>query len=99
MDTEPLCTLLPKDPERLKELLRRHAVLGIPGIVHDIIADAEQSARIIPAADGLRNVSENIFQEIDVGEVIQIDDAAQLVDIGKFFRRRGNPLPPGPEAQ
>ena len=38
----------------IEKLLLRHAVLGIPGIVHDAIAHLENSARIEAAAHCLR---------------------------------------------
>ena len=54
----------------------------------DIIADFEQAARIITAADCLRNMSYGLLQKIDMGKVIEIDDGSQLICQLKFFRRR-----------
>ena len=65
----------------LKQLLRGHAVLGIPRIVHNVIADLKKPARIVPAAYRLRNTSDCPFQKINMGNVIQVDDCPQLIRI------------------
>ena len=57
MDAELFCPFCLQNAERLKNLLGCHAVFGISRIVHDIGANFEQSARVITAADFLRNVA------------------------------------------
>ncbi len=78
MDAEMLYALGLQDPVALQDLLCGHAVLGILGVVHDGVGDLEISARVVAKAHGLREVSQGLLQLGDVGEVIQIDDGAQL---------------------
>ena len=85
---EMLRSLFPQNPVGVKKLLLRHAVLGVPGVVHDIVADLEDSARVEPAADGLRNIAYGLLQKINVRKIIQIDDSADLRRVRKLLRRR-----------
>ena len=70
MDTEIFCAFCFQDLECLKDLLGGHAVLGITWIIHDVIADLEQSAWIITAADGLRNITDRVLHTLDMGDII-----------------------------
>ena len=87
MDAELLDTLSLEPLEGLKKLGLGHAVLGISGIVHDICPQGEDSARIEAAADPLRNPA-GLFQKINVGDVIQINDGIQLLGQQVFLCRR-----------
>ena len=70
MDTEVFCALRFQDLECLKNLLGGHAVFGITWVVHDVIADLEQSAWIITAADGLRNITDRVLHALDMGDIV-----------------------------
>ena len=88
MDSKILRSFCLQHLKCFEKLFRCHAIFGIARIVHDIIADFEQAARIITAADCLRNMSYGLLQKIDMGKVIEIDDGSQLICQLKFFRRR-----------
>ena len=88
MDTEILCPLALKDLIGINQLILGHTILGISGVVHDSVAEFEHTSRIIAAADGLRNVSDGLLQEINMGKIIQIDNSAKLICVCKFLRRR-----------
>ena len=87
MDTEFLSTFLFQNPECIKNLLSSHTIFGISGIIHNIIADLKHSARIITAADYLRNISHSSFHTFNVCDIIQIYDSADLICIFKLFFR------------
>ena len=70
-------------PERLGDLLARHAVLGVAGVVHDLkalarLAERERAARIEAAADPLRDIADRLFQKVHVRNIIKVDDRAEL---------------------
>ena len=88
VDSEILSPLCLQCAKGLKHLLCGHAILGIPGIVHDIIADLKHASRIVPAADRLRNLSNSLLQAPDMGKIIQIDDRPQIMGKLKLLRRR-----------
>ena len=88
MYAEMLCALFLQNLKCLANLLCGHAVFGIAGIVHDVIADFKQTARVKTAADGLRNMSQGFLQTLDMSDIVQVDDGSQLFRIGKFLRRR-----------
>ena len=71
----------------LKDLIFCHTVFGIARIIHDVIADLEQTARIETAADRLRNMSDRFLQKFDMCDIIQIDDRSEPVRQNKIFRR------------
>ena len=79
MNTEILHTLCLQDLISLKHLLRGETVFSIARIVHDVIADGKISAGIVTTAQGLGQITDGLLQEIDMGDVIQIDDCIQLV--------------------
>ena len=76
------------DLKSLRDLFFRHSILGVSGVVHNAVAHFKISARIVAAAHGLRQISDRFFHRFDMRDVIQIDDAAQLLTVCKFFRRR-----------
>ena len=75
-----------QDLESISELVPGHAVLGIPRVVHDIVAQGKDAPRVEPAADGFWDGS-YLFQEFDHGEIIQVDDGSQLVGFLHIFHR------------
>ena len=88
VDAEMLRSLGLQGDKCLPDLLIGHAVLGIPRIVHNIIADLEHTAGIVAAADGLGNIAQRLLQAGDMGDIVQVDDGAQLPGIGEFLRGR-----------
>ena len=63
-----------------------HAVLGVAGVVHDAVRERVDAARVVPAAHGLRQLAAaGLLAEVDVGDVIEVDDGAQLVRVGVFL--------------
>ena len=76
-----------QDAKRLVQLLGGHAVFGIARIVHDAVANFEQAARVIAAADGFGNMADRLLEKIDMRDVVEVDDGAQLV--GKHVIGRG----------
>ena len=74
--------------EGLEELLGGHAIFGVARVVHDAVGELEQAARIKAAADRLGNRPRNALKELDVADVVEVDDGAQLVSELKVGRRR-----------
>ena len=74
--------------EAIEKLLFGKAIFGILGVVHNIVADGKIAARVKPAADGFGNGRKHLRDGIDIRVVVQIDDGAQLVRIGKILPRR-----------
>ena len=73
--------------ETFRQLRTCEAVFCVFGFVHDFVVDRELTAWIESAADRFRQ-SGCFFQEIDVGNVIQIDGRIQFVgELKVFFRR------------
>ena len=77
MNAEMLNALCLENFISLNNLLVRHAVFCIAGVIHDVVGDCKMSARIIAAADGFRNIG-NLFEEVDMGEIIKVDGYVQL---------------------
>ena len=88
MDAEVLGTLGLKLGERLEELLRRHAVLGVAGVIHDAVGELEETARVEAAAHGLGDGAGDLLEEIDVADVVEVDDRPQLAGEGEVRRGR-----------
>ena len=86
MQTEVLDPLLHQDLEPIDQLLGGKAVLCLPRIVHDMGFDLKMSAGIVPAEDGLRQTC-NLFQKVNVGDIIQVDVCAQLLCQLEILRR------------
>ena len=101
MDAELLGTLGGQTSEGLGDLGAGHAVLGVAGVVHDLetlpgLAQGEHAAGIVAAADPLGNLPDGllqvvhhrqVIQEIDHGEIVQVDDGPQLVRQLELFGR------------
>ena len=80
MDTELFYAFGLQDLECLKNLFSGHTVLGISRIIHNAVANLEKSARIITAADRLRNTFRSVFSTtINMCDIIQVDDRAKLI--------------------
>ena len=95
MDAEMLGALGLKRAECLEQLLGRHAVFGIARVVHNAVRDFEKPAGVVAAADGFWNAANRLLKEIDVRNIIEVDDGAQLrsrlvVGRGGFVRREHN---------
>ena len=88
MDAEMLCPLCLKGLKCLEHLIPGHSVLGIPGIVHNVIAYLKDPARIVAAADGFRYISQGLLQAFNMGDIVQVYDGSHLLSIGKLLRRR-----------
>ena len=86
MDAEMLHPLGLQDLESLPELIPGHAVFGISRIVHDVVAQGKDTPGVEPAADGFRN-GRHLFQEIDHGEIVQVDDGSQFVGFLHILHR------------
>ena len=76
----------------LDNLFLGEAVLGLAGVVHDLealfaLTQGKDAAGIVAAGDGLGDVADCLLQEVDVGEVIQVDDGVLLVRLNVLFRR------------
>ena len=67
-------------------LILRHAILGIPGHIHNGIAQAEGAAGIIPQADCLRHIP-HFCQEIHIGGIVQIDIGPHLQSLAHILLR------------
>ena len=70
-------------------LVLRHAVLGIPGHIHNGIAQREGAAGIITQTNRLRHLAAaDSLQEIHMGCVIQIDVSPHLIGLAHILLRR-----------
>lgn len=78
---------MPSGSYILKHLLRGETVFSIARIVHDVIADGKISAGIVTAAQGLGQITDGLLQEIDMGDVIQIDGGTDFCRIFEFMGR------------
>ena len=74
--------------EGLKELLGGHAVLGIARVVHNAVGKLEQAARVKTAAYRFGDGARDALVELDVADVVEVDDGAQLIGKLKVRRRR-----------
>ena len=88
MDTEILDPVLLQDPECVKELGSRHAVLRIARRIHDPVADLEDPAGIIAAAHRLREFADCFRVALDHREIVKVHDRADLIRVDVFFIRR-----------
>ena len=70
VDTKVLGALGLEHAEGLEELLGGHAVLGVAWVVHDVVADLEQAAWIVTAADGLRDIADRVLYALDMGDIV-----------------------------
>ena len=88
VDAKILGALGLEHAEGLKELLGGHAVLGIARVVHNAVGKLEQTARVKTAADRLGDGACDALVELDVADVVEVDDGAQLIGKLKVRRRR-----------
>ena len=88
MDAEVFHALLRKDTVRLFDLVAGHAVLGIAGIVHDAVSNGEVAARIEPAAHGFGQAAGDLFQKVDMRQVVQVDENPHPGGQGHVLDRR-----------
>ena len=88
MDAKILGALGLEHTEGLKELFSGHAVFGIARVVHDAVGELEQAARVKAAADRLGDGACDALVELDVADVVEVDDGAQLIGKLKVRRRR-----------
>ena len=87
MNTKILRAFFFQNTECLKNLICCHSILGIPGIIHNIIADLEHTARIVTTADGFWNSSCSTLHSINVSDIVQVDNSANLIRITKLLFR------------
>ena len=85
VDAEVLCSLCSQLLVAVDHLLLGHAVLGIPGLVHDLkallaLAQLEGAARIVAAEDVLRHTGHPV-EEVHHRGVVEVDISAQLVGL------------------
>lgn len=93
VEAEMLGAQSPQLAEALGELRTGKAVFGVSGGVHDLEAlltcpDGEGAAGVVAAGDGFGDGSDGVFQEIDVGEVVQVDGGPQAGGQLKLLRGR-----------
>ena len=88
MDAKVLGALGLEHAEGIKELLGGHAVLGIARVVHNAVGKLEQAARVKTAAHRLGDGSRDALVKLNVADIVEVDDGAQLVGKLKVCRRR-----------
>ena len=77
VNAEMLSALSGQAEKGAGHLILGHAVLGIPGHIHDGIPQTEAASGVVPAAHGIRN-SRHPLQKIHMGHVVQVDIGAHL---------------------
>lgn len=87
VNAEVLRAQLHQPGDRPRHLVFGHAVLGVPGHIHDGVAKREGAARVIPQAHRLGNRTHG-RQKIHIGGVVQIDVYAHLPRLAHIQRRR-----------
>ena len=86
MDAKVLDALLHEGLESGFHLALGHSVFGVSGVIHDTVGHLEDSAGIETATHGLRQFTAAcLFAEVDMGNIIQVDDGANLLGIGIFL--------------
>ena len=78
--------------ERFRHLPAGHAVFGVPRVVHHLKAlfapaKGKGAARIIAAGDALWDAANRVFQEFNMGNIIQIDGCIQLIRQHEILNR------------
>ena len=86
MDAEMFGALLHQQFIRFHHLHFCHSVFGIAGVIHDTVGNGKMPARIKTAADCFRNAC-YLFQKINMGQVIQIDNNPHLFRQLHIFHR------------
>ena len=87
MNSKAAGAKLHQTAKRIRDLILRHAILGISGIIHNAVADRIDSARIIAAAYRLRYPA-FLLKEINHGIIIQINISSKLPCLRIFTGRR-----------
>ena len=106
VEAEVLDPLLPQAAERLDQLVPSHAVFGVAGGVHHLKPllagpQGEHPAGIVAAEHRLRHIAQGLLQEVHQGQVVQVDEGAQLVRQPELLRQSvvgGEHDLPAPEA-
>ena len=88
VDAAVLHALFLQQPHPFEHLLRRKAVFRFARIVHDRRIDRKAPARIVPHAYGSGQFADGLFAVFDVGDIVEIDDGADLGGVLEFRRRR-----------
>ena len=88
MQAEGGHALLLQDPEAFLQLGMREAVFRLTRVSHDRIADGETSSGIVAQADTFRNTSVGP-QQLDIGDIVQVDKRPKCPGLGKLLRRHG----------
>ena len=98
MDAAVLNALFLQQTHPFEHLLRRKAVFGFAGVVHDRRVDRKAAAGVIPHGNCFRQFADGFFAEIDVGNIVEIDDGTDLGGIlelrcGGHVRRKHDLIP------
>ncbi len=64
-----------------------HAVLGVAGVVHDVVAQLVDAAGVVAAEDGLGHLG-HLLQEVHHRDVVEVDESAELGGLVHVERRR-----------
>ena len=88
METKLLCPQGLQSFQSFLQLRIGEAVLRLPRIAHNGAADLEISARVIPAADAFRDTAV-LFQNVDMGNIIQIHISPQCPGMVELLIRHG----------
>ena len=86
MNTEILYALTLEDFISLNNLFMSHTVFCIAGVIHNVVGNGKMSAGIVTAADCFRNVG-NLFQKVNMSNIIQIDGYIQFTSQFKVLCR------------
>ena len=86
MHAKMLYTLSQKTFIGLDDLLMSHAIFSIAGVIHNIVGDSKMSTGVVTAAYSIRNIG-HLFQEVDMGNIIQINGYIQLASQLEVFCR------------
>ena len=87
VNAELLCAQCHQTGVGFGHLVLAHAVLGVAGVIHDAVAQLKHTARIVAAANGLGDTG-RFFEEVHMGQIVQVDVSAQLVGFLHVLRRR-----------
>ena len=87
VQAEALCAVGAQDLHPFEDLRPGHTVLGVAGVAHDRVAQAELAAGVVAQADRLGDAAV-VLQEVDVGKVVQVDERAQAAGVRELLGRR-----------
>ena len=80
--------MLVQDGEAFLQLGQGEAVFRLSRVAHDRVADGEGSAGIVAEADRIGETAVSP-QQVDIGQVVQVDEGAELPCLGELFGRHG----------